>query len=215
MLLSKRLLQNLQSLFMFKNVCNVPGYQGIFYNVYYKNVKNMNIGFVKLGNVKGVISTIGTYRKKDMYVIENEAGTDEGAKRKNKIARAVKIFKIILTQLTKNENYIYRIEKDREWAKNELIVSIDMQNVVMLPRMSGVKKFVFFKRIVVYNETFAPFGGSTKGKGDTGTRHGRAAEDVASTYLKFIRTNRDTNILVSGPTIAQHRIKTDSFLPIW
>ena len=37
--------------------------------------------------------------------------------------------------------------------------SVDMQKVVMLPRLPGVKCAVFTKRIVVFNETFAALGG--------------------------------------------------------
>ena len=67
----------------------------------------------------------------------------------------------------------------------------------MLPRLSGLKVVVFCKRIVVFNETFAPVGRSKNGKGKTtgvllhdGIR-GRSAEDVASTFVSFIRKNQD------------------------
>ena len=68
----------------------------------------------------------------------------------------------------------------------------------MLPRLPGLKVVVFCKRIVVFNETFAPVGGSKHGKDKAagvlwheGIR-GRLAEDVASTFVSFIRKNRDT-----------------------
>ena len=54
----------------------------------------------------------------------------------------------------------YREEKNREWADNEKVVSVDMQIVIMLPRLPGLMVVVFCKRIVVFNETFAPVGGS-------------------------------------------------------
>ena len=72
-----------------------------------------------------------------------------------------------------------------------------MQKVIMLSRLPGLK-VVFCKRIVVFNETFAPVGGSKHGKDKAagvlwheGIR-GRLAEDVASTFVSFIRKNRDT-----------------------
>ena len=37
-----------------------------------------------------------------------------------------------------------------------------MQKVIMLLRLPGLKVVVFCKRIVVFNETFAPVGGSKK-----------------------------------------------------
>ena len=39
-----------------------------------------------------------------------------------------------------------------------------MQKVMVLPRLSGLKVLVFFKCIAVFNETFAPVGGSKNGK---------------------------------------------------
>ena len=50
----------------------------------------------------------------------------------------------------------YREEKNREWADNDSY----MQIVIMLPRLPGLMVVVFCKRIVVFNETFAPVGGS-------------------------------------------------------
>ena len=68
----------------------------------------------------------------------------------------------------------------------------------MLPRHPGFKVVVFCKRIVVLSETFTPVGGSKNGK-DKATDvlwhegiRGRSAADVASTFVIFIRKNRDT-----------------------
>ena len=86
----------------------------------------------------------------------------------------------------------YREEKNREWTDNEKVVSVDMQIVIMLPRLPGLKVKVFCKRIVVFNETFAPVGGSKNGKDKaTGVLwhvgiKGRSAADVASTFVSFI-----------------------------
>ena len=72
-----------------------------------------------------------------------------------------------------------------------------MQKVIMLSRLPGLK-VVFCKRIVVFNETFAPVGRSKHGKDKAAgvlwheEIRGRLAEDVASTFVSFIRKNRDT-----------------------
>ena len=58
----------------------------------------------------------------------------------------------------------YREEKNREWTDNEKVVSVDIQKVIMLPRLPGLKVVVFCKRIVVFNETFSPVGLSKNGK---------------------------------------------------
>ena len=88
---------------------------------------------------------------------------------------------------------MYRHDRDRLVGETELVVSVDMQKVIMLPRIPGLKVVVFCKRIVIFNETFAPLG---KGKKATGVLwhegiKGRSAPDLASTYTTFIRANRD------------------------
>ena len=89
----------------------------------------------------------------------------------------------------------YREEKNREWTDNEKVVSVDMQKVIMLPRLPGLKVVVFCKRIVVFNETFAPVGGSKNGKDKaTGVLwhegiRGRSTVDVVGTFPSFIRKN--------------------------
>ena len=66
-----------------------------------------------------------------------------------------------------------------------------MQKVIMLPCMPGVKRCVFTKRIVAFNMTFAPLGGKKGGKPLAIIWHealcGRYDEDIASTYVKFVK----------------------------
>ena len=93
----------------------------------------------------------------------------------------------------------YREDRDKiEKRAEELIVSVDMQKVIMLPRLPGLKVVVFCKRTVLFNETFAPLG---KGKQATGVIwhegvKGRSAAEVASTYTAFIKSNRDVKDFV-------------------
>ena len=73
-----------------------------------------------------------------------------------------------------------------------------MQKGFMLPKFPGLKVEVFCKRIVVFNERFAPVGRSKNGKDKaTGVLWhegiwGRSAVDLASTFVSFIRKNRNT-----------------------
>ena len=69
-----------------------------------------------------------------------------------------------------------------------------------------MKVVVFCKRVVVFNETVAPVGGSKKGK-DKATVvlwheaiRGRSAAEVASTFVSFIRKNRDTKDFILDRT---------------
>ena len=87
----------------------------------------------------------------------------------------------------------YREDKEREPEEDEVIISSDMQKVIMLPRMPGIKNCCFTKRVVCFNQTFAPLGGRKK-SGNVPVAVlwdesicGRNAEDVASAYVKFIR----------------------------
>ncbi|RUS90867.1 hypothetical protein EGW08_001374 [Elysia chlorotica] len=54
----------------------------------------------------------------------------------------------------------YKMDAGRTHDDQEIITSVDLQKVMMLPRLPGVKSFAFPKRIVVFNETFAGLGTS-------------------------------------------------------
>ena len=55
----------------------------------------------------------------------------------------------------------YRNDRDREWD-DEIVASADLQKVIMLLVMPGVKKVIFCKIIVMFNETFVPLGGTKR-----------------------------------------------------
>ena len=50
----------------------------------------------------------------------------------------------------------YRKDADSDPERNSFYLSGDMQKVIMLPRLPGVKTVVFTRRITLYHETFAP-----------------------------------------------------------
>ena len=50
----------------------------------------------------------------------------------------------------------YRNDADRYPEPGKLFLSGDMQKVVLLPRLPGMKKCIFTRRIIAFNETFAP-----------------------------------------------------------
>ena len=57
----------------------------------------------------------------------------------------------------------YSNEANVVTANDTSLQAVDMQKVIMLPRMPGVKRAVFTKRIVAFNMTFAPLGVCLKG----------------------------------------------------
>ena len=88
----------------------------------------------------------------------------------------------------------YRNDRDREWD-DEIVASADLQKVIMLLVMPGVKKVIFCKIIVMFNETFVPLGGKKNREKATGVPShegisGRTA-DVASVVVSFLRTMQD------------------------
>ena len=75
--------------------------------------------------------------------------------------------------------------------KGNVMQAVDMQKVIMLPRMPGVKRAVFTRRIVAFNMTFATLGGRRNAQSLGIIWHeavcGRNDEDVTSTYVKFVK----------------------------
>ena len=77
-------------------------------------------------------------------------------------------------------------------AKGEVMAAVEMQKVVMLPRMPGVRKDIFTKRLIAFHITFAPLGGHSRNGRPIGilwneSISGRSDEDVMSTYVKYIK----------------------------
>ena len=92
--------------------------------------------------------------------------------------------------------HYYQIDAAKNNSTVESMFSVDLQKVIMLPHLPGVKTVVFTKRIIAYNETFAPLG-KKSGDAIAVTWHkaigGRDAPEIASCFEKFIflRSNRD------------------------
>ena len=98
----------------------------------------------------------------------------------------------------------YKLDAKRVNNKDEAIFSVDLQKVIMLPRLPGVKSVAFTKRIIAYNETFAPLGDKKKVHGKKAipsamtwneAEGGRSTQEICSTYIKFWdgEENRDVS----------------------
>ena len=163
----------------------------------------MNISFVKPGEEECERCDFHDKHLEDIHKLDKHelSKPDENGKKNRKptfVDCAVCVdFELYIKTATKAREK-YREEKNREWTDNEKVVSVDMQKIIMLPRLPGLKVVVFCKRIVVFNETFAPVGGSKNGK-DKATDvlwhegiRGRSTADVESKFVSFIRKCRDT-----------------------
>ena len=97
----------------------------------------------------------------------------------------------------------YQLDKDaaKDSTNNTLYLSSDMQKVILFPPLPGYKLCLFTKRLVVINQTFAPFNKEeVHNKTSLGiVWHedimGRKDEDVCSAFIKCFRSStcRDYN----------------------
>jgi len=161
------------------------------YETYRKLLKSQNISFTKLGEEEcerclaqslhekttGHKVTIPTAELEEIVVEDEECGR-------------------WLTHITaaNNARACYRQDAEKDWPEDYSVRSVDLQKVIMLPRLPGNKTAIFTKRIVAYNETFAAVGKSKKGTSSKKTycvlwHEGvakRSAEEVTSAFVKAL-----------------------------
>ena len=149
---------------------------------YRKVLKSMNISFGKLGEEECEVCTA---HKAHM---ENQQHVDEDM---NNCSACTEMSHHLEKSRIVRHKYTY--DKERSLDDDEVVVSVDMQKIIMLPRMPGIKSCVFTRRLVQFHETFAPLGGKKRrGEAAIGvlwneSMSGRNAEDLASTFTKFLR----------------------------
>lgn len=142
------------------------------YPTYAKFLKGMNISFTKLGGEEcHICEEMKTH-------IHNEGEND--CKDCEQWAKHTEDYRIARNMY----------EEDR--AKNGNYYSVDMQKVVILPVLSHhAKKAAFVSRLVVFNETFVPLGGSRNKKILSVIWHegitGRNADDVSTCFFLALK----------------------------
>jgi len=97
--------------------------------------------------------------------------------------------------LSKQAKSLYESHKKELNSDSKLTVSVDLQKVIMLPRMECFKAAIFTKRIIVFNESFVPIGNKNKIKSLAIIWHegvsGRKQEDLTSCFFQFLLFNKD------------------------
>ena len=191
---------------MHKDYCEKFPHLFVSYTYYQKKVKSLNISFV-LVEEDCESCELHSIHLKHVHLLKDADHhiVDSDRKRKNKTFTECNTCDNYTTRISKaiGARSVYKAEKVREWESNEVVISVDVQKVIMLPRVAGLKQAIFCKRLILFNETFAPVGGKAKGKSIKSTGvlwresiKGRSAEDVASTSIFFLRQNRDMNNFV-------------------
>ena len=90
---------------------------------------------------------------------------------------------------------LYREDKEKNVGPENHYFSMDMEKVIMLPHLPGIKTSLFTRRIIMFNQTIAPLGGKGSGDGKAigflwhEATQGRKDEDVASVVIKFLITS--------------------------
>ena len=175
----------------------------IHYSTYAKVVQSMNIGFAKLGTEE--CETCEAYRLHEHDEQGNGPLPEVDLKKCEENG-----FSPPLQSCTKCHDWthhlvragigrkLYREDAKRSTSGGVPAYSADLQKVIMLPRLPGNKTAVFTRRIILFNETFAPAGGHGSPHGylwHEGIR-GRNDEDIVSTYVKFLERLSDVSDVV-------------------
>lgn len=85
--------------------------------------------------------------------------------------------------------------------ENTMVRSVDLQKVIMLPRLPGVKSACFTRRLVAFHHTFAPVASYTSREKPVSILwheavSGRKCEDIASAAVLAMEQDRDMDHLI-------------------
>ena len=158
------------------------------YETYRKAVKNSNISFTKLGEEQ-----CEQCLQHELHVNSEHQAANKDPTPDCSVCKKWEDHK----ERAARGRHHYKLDAEKDQSDNLSIRSVDLQKVIMLPRMPGVKTTIFTKRISVFHETFATVGKKTgsKKKSISVIWHegiaGRKAEEVASAYVCALQRERD------------------------
>lgn len=132
----------------------------IFYESYRRIIKELNIRFAKLGEEECKVCMYSDQHICDEKCKEQENTSEDQLQ--TSITPSNNSFCQILDHW---EQHKERAKTEREKCKqdcettltaDEIVVSADMQKILLLPRIPGIKSCIFIRRLVLFHETFAP-----------------------------------------------------------
>nr|XP_029734025.1 uncharacterized protein LOC109422949 [Aedes albopictus] len=126
---------------------------GVTYEFYCRTLKDMNISIVKLGHeqCETCVSAIQH---------EKTSGHSKEAAQTNDMCTICEQYRNHL-QLATSARKEYREDGD-SIKPGYVVLAVDLQKVIQLPRLDGLKTVVFSQRLIAFNETFAPVGKYTQ-----------------------------------------------------
>lgn len=180
-------------------------YKKVSYEYYRKEVRAKNISFTTLGNEECENCTLFynhastcnncNYLKPSKRQKIDNINVNEGTENE---CNDYIVWKNHIQKASKARNH-YRIDKTKTVNDEIIIVSADMQKVVMLPRLKGLKTAIFCKRLIAFNETFANIGSKSLHTSAVLWNEaiaGRTAEEVTSSFYKFLKVHRNAEDVI-------------------
>ena len=168
------------------------------YSKYQTEIRKMNISFAKLGEERCEKCMEHQEHVKDVHSNVKNVETDDGESIYPEICTICIEYNHHIDNANSTGN---EYKKDKEGDPDKAYYSVDMQKVMMLPRLPGVKTAIFTKRMVCFHETFAPLGSFTSDNRPIGiiwneAISGRSAGDVASAFNCFLTVKCDVKHFV-------------------
>ncbi|EDS27200.1 conserved hypothetical protein [Culex quinquefasciatus] len=163
----------------------VASSDAVSYALYCSVFKDLNISLVKLGHEQ-CEACVG-FEQHDRQTGHGNPPVDQPN---------CSICQVQLEHLKQSRTSRDEYRKDGEMLKKGVVVySVDLQKVIQLPRLEGLKTVVFSQRLVAYNETFAPVGSYAETQPVlpclwTEATAGRASENILSTFIKFLKHHK-------------------------
>lgn len=190
----KYLPSDLNMRMMYKHYCETDPQMQVSYGFYRKLVRTLNISFTKLGQEECEIC--------EKFIIHNP----QREMIRHRHCQECKNYE------EHHERYILARKKYEDDADSQtqrknnpetLIFAVDLEKVIMLPRMEEFKTAMFCPRLIVFNQSFVPVG--DKHVHDMGLTFaalwheaisGRRKEDIISCFGVFFEQNRDLKHII-------------------
>lgn len=159
------------------------GTNPIHYSTYQRRIKAMNTSFAKFGEEE--CETCDVLKKSPDHDRQNGSCT------KTECTPCIKLQQHMSDALAARQS----CREDGDAIEGRAVRSVDLQKVVMLPRLPGFKSACSTKRLVAFHQTFAPIGKYCNIiKRESIIWHeavaGQKADDIAASFVMALNKDR-------------------------